>query len=595
MTKSFFGVLLVSSLLLAETYELEPITVTGSNFSKPDTSVSTVEDVSSEVVMQETSPGFKQPIVNGFMGDQVLLTLDGIKFSNSLFRSGPNQYYSWIPDEFVVDAKIDSKLSGITSSSLGGSVDRTLGIDKSQFGIQGIDFDFSDSKTYLKYKTDRIAFGLLNTQNANVVTTDGEVPHSAYNQKGAYLELDDDKLGKTKIVFTRSDDIDRTDKFEKGEYYVYDLQQYVLISHRVFIGETLSFTPSFQQFKEKIDRNSVSKNEESTNNIFGLNMVGYFEPGFGDGYVTYGINDNFEDVEYIKGGTPADYDYNTLSAYATYNDDFTTKWKYDIKYKYSLMTARGNGLDRTLDNHAVGFDTDYRFTLDSRIFASADMNYKFPTIINLAEARDDSVTEIANPNLKQEKAYTIQTGFEYNGLTTTVFYKKLYDMIIRTQTNISDGAGGYKWQYNNTNEGYMKGINVKYDRKYENGFGIYAFAEYLEGRNDYDYWSKMTPFHSKVKASQELKNFADDTVIVEWLYAPAVDTDKMALKDQSDIRIQDHNYGYNIVNVGYEIESKKTHKLAININNVFNKKGRVYGSSVDFSGRWTTLSYNYYF
>jgi hemoglobin/transferrin/lactoferrin receptor protein len=596
MTKSLIGVLLVSSLLLAETIELEPIQITADGFGNTTSTVSELEAVQSEVVIQETVPGFSQPIINGLMGDQVLLTLDGIKFSNSLFRSGPNQYYSWVPDEFTVKAEKDSKLGGITNSALGGSIDRTLGIDKSTIGLDSIDGDLSDTKTIVKYKGDTVQAGVVVEERGNVVTPDGEVQHSGYNQKAFYLGLRDDKIGNTKIVFSKSDDIDRTDKFEAGQYYVYDLQQYLLLTHRYWVSDTISITPSFQQFKEKIDRNDTTKNVDSTNNIYGINLAGYMEiPGL-DGYVTYGLIDNFEDIDYTTGVTTNTYDYNVFSGYAIYHDSFMTRWDYDLKYKYSVMTAKGSGLDRTLDNHSVGFDTDYKFTLDHKIFASVDMSYKFPTITNLAEARDDSVTEIANPNLEQEKAITYKLGYSYNGFTTSVFYKDLYDMIIRTQTGISDGVGGYKWQYNNTNKGHIQGINVKYDRKFDNGFGIYAFAEYLEGRNDYDYWSKMTPFHSKVKASQDLKIFAKDTVTVEWLYAPEVDTDKMATKDQTDIRIQDHNYGYNIINVSYNVVSiDEKHEMSIGINNLFNKVGRVYGSSVDFPARALGLAYNFYY
>jgi outer membrane receptor for ferric coprogen and ferric-rhodotorulic acid len=186
-------------------------------------------------------------------------------------------------------------------------------------------------------------------------------------------------------------------------------------------------------------------------------------------------------------------------------------------------------------------------------------------------------------------------GQYYNGLKVSVFYKKFYDMIIRTQTNISDGNGGYKWQYNNTNEGYMKGINVEYDRKYNNGFGIYAFAELLDGKNDYDYWSKMTPFHSKVKMSQDINVWGNDKVLGEWLYAPKVPDSEMALKDQTDIRIQDHNYGYNIINLGYESKIDSHNKIKLMVNNVFDRTGRVYGSAVDFEERTLNINYTYFF
>jgi hypothetical protein len=145
--------------------------------------------------------------------------------------------------------------------------------------------------------------------------------------------------------------------------------------------------PSFQQFKEKIDRNSpTSKDVDSTDNMYGLQMEGYADAL--SGYITYGLVDNFEDIKYETGLITNTYNYNIFSGFLTYHDGIGRKFDYDLKYKYSVMTARGSGLDRTLDNNSVGLDTKYRFGLDNYLFASADLSYKFPTITNLAQARN---------------------------------------------------------------------------------------------------------------------------------------------------------------------------------------------------------------
>lgn len=590
MFKKILYISLLTIGLMADSIEMEPITVTAYGTDDTKAVQATTEQVEGQVVIQETVPGFKQPIINGLMGDQVLLTIDGVKYTNALFRDGPNQYYSWIPDEFTIRAKLDDPMSSISNSALGGAIDRTIGVDKSQIGIEATK---SNHKEYIKYKDDVWQAAVLNEKDGNVETPNGEVAHSGYNQKGFLLGHHDNTYGDTKMVFTRSDDVDRTDKFEKGDYYVYALQQYFLLSHKAWLNDTTYILPSFQQFKEKIDRNNLTKNEDSTDNMYGLQVGSFYDTDYG--YLEYGATDNFEDISSTVGTTDSNYNYNVFSAYTAWNGRIDNKNEYKLKYKYSVMTAKGSGLDRTLDNHSFGADYKYKQNLDSYTFAGADLAYKFPTITNLALARDDSVTEIANPNLKQEQAYTLTVGQYWNGLKVSAFYKKLYDMIIRTETTIPDGSGGYKWQYNNTNEGYIKGVNLEYNKKYETGTGVYLFAEYLEGKNDYDYWSKLTPFQAKAKLSQDLKLIDKDMVVVKWQYAPSVPTDEMALKDQTDIRIKDHNYGYNIFDIGYEVVYHKDHKFTAYVENVFNETGRVYGSSVDFEERELKVSYNYYF
>lgn len=569
----YFLVLVFGSLLYAEEITIPEITVEANT-----------EDEQPNLVMQETTPGMKQPVIHGLMGDKILITLDNNKFSNSLFRSGPNQYYSWVPDQFVLRNTVNETL---LNSSLGGTINRTLGISTTGVDIEASSNTFVGTATY---NDKSFQAGFTVTDNANVVTpNDTEVKHSSYNQKAAFLAFNSEN-STTKFMLTQSDDIDRTDKFEKGDYYVYDLQRYSMLSHEYKIsGTNIVIMPSWQQFREKIDRDSPNRKDiDSTNNIFGLNIsdkrVGLLNQ---TDTLKYGLTNHYEDISYSKGLTTRDYYYNTFSLWMSYKDYISQKWDYGLTYNFSTLNTSGGSIDRSMTGNAFGINLNYYIDDMFYAYGSFNSNFKFPTITNLAEARSDSVEEIANPNLDSEKALTTRIGMYYNGLNISLFQKKLYDMIIRVQTNIPDGQGDYKWRYENTDKGYINGLSFSYSKRFGEDWKIQFNTEFLDGKTDYDYISKLQPVVSS--SYIQYKDFW-----AEFLYAPSVSEDKMALKDKTDIRIKNHNDGYNILNIGYSY-TYKNHTLTLYLDNILNSSGRVYGSSVDFNERRARVKYTYVF
>jgi len=577
-----FIILLISIFLYGESVVLKPIEVKSSSIKNSVFSKYSKEKIESVIVIQETAPGLKNPIIKGLQGDKILLTIDGMKFTNALFRDGPNQYYSWIPDEFIKEYELNANLTSITSNAIGGSLDRSIGVKSSK--IKGT-FNSSNNgyKEIAKYKNKSNQIAVLNNKTSNIHTPKGEIKHSSYNQKGAMI-VHKGKIGETKSVFTQSKNIDRTDKFEKNQYYVYALQQYFLLKNKYYFNNNFISTLDFQQFKEKINRKSpYSKNVNSTDNMYGINLSGYKNlPNYD--YISYGITNNFEDISYKKGITQNNYNYNILSLWSSYNGE-NKSFEYSFLYKYSYMNATGSGLNNKLYNNAFGIHTKENISFNEYVYINADMNYKFPSIDNLATATDGSTTNLPNKNLKQEKAYTLEVGYKNKWFKTSVFYKKLYDMIIKTETNILDSNGNNKWQYNNTDKGYIKGANVCINKKWNN-YSFYVFGEYLNGKTDYGYISKLTPLHLYSK-------FGYKPFYMEWKYAPKVPKSKMAIKDKKDIRIKNHNYGYNIVNIGYKKTLYHKNIVKIEIKNLFNKTGRVYGSSVDFGERSLYVEYTY--
>jgi len=584
MKKILIGIFFTLSIFASEA-TLAEITVEATNIT-PLTSEGEV------LQMQETSPGLKQPVIDGLMGDKILITLDGNRFTNAMFRSGPNQYYSWVPDDFVLYNSINDTL---LNNSLGGTIERKIGISENEFSVNVSENTFH---TFLGYGDETLEFGVSITENGDVVTPEGKVEHSDYNQKGIYLGLNT-IYGKTKFIFSESDDIPRNDKFQKGDYYVFDLQRYVMISHTYNIPNTnIVIQPSYQHFNDsytydkKNDGIDVSYNK-NTNDILGLN-VSNFHRGLiqTEDVFSYGLTEHYEDLQYQENidGTPSKnnkYYYNTLSVWTKYNAPLSKNWDYTITYNFSWMKTKGdNNIDKSMTGSAFGISTKYKYTKDGFIYSSINTNFKFPTITDLAEARKyDSIPEVSNAFLTKEQALTYRIGIFYQGAELSLFYKEVKDMITREYIKSSDGYDGTDIYVNA--DGRIKGISIAYNRTIGE-VDLHLAGEYVDAKTyDYGYLSKVQP----ITLESKITYFGG---FVEWLYAPEIPEDKMAYRDFSDIRTSEHHYGYNIVNFGY-IYNYKDHEFSLYLDNAFDNRGRVYGSAVDFNERRLRAGYKYNF
>jgi outer membrane receptor protein involved in Fe transport len=82
------------------------------------------------VMVQKTAHGQGSPFIRGFTGFRTLLLVDGIRLNNSVFRQGPNQYWSTVDPLTIARLEVVKGPSSVLygSDAIGGTVNAlTLG------------------------------------------------------------------------------------------------------------------------------------------------------------------------------------------------------------------------------------------------------------------------------------------------------------------------------------------------------------------------------------------------------------------------------------------------------------------------------------
>ncbi len=555
--------LTITTILSAQTYILEPVNITGNQ----NTILSDTHEVlKAKVQLQESAPGLYNPIINGLQGDKISITIDGLRFSNAIWRSGPNQYFSWIPQEFVLDNEILP-----TSDAIGSTINTQLGISENSVSYKFdqyntgstalVKMDYGEVKAGLKYQ---------NTGNYN------ELEQTDYNQNALYLEHSA-KNHSSKLLYSVSRDINRPDKLIKGIPYTWNLQEYFLLKHSYSFSDSDTVDMSFQRFNEKIDNNGEKYN--SDNNMYGLKYNHIFT-----NELNFIFSNYYEDMSHKENS----YSYNTLNTGLEYHHDFEDFSVY-FRYILAYANAQWDNNKRDFLSNALSLEL-----YEDIWYTRYDYGYKFPAIQTIAypEATEKGY-DLPNTHLEQETSHTFTLGTrnEYSANVSydvSIFYLYMDNLIDRIRVDYQiDGEDVY--QISNINSGFIYGVN------FETSFNIfnlknYFSLQYAEGKTNKDYISKLTPLKLFYKA--EYKD-----LYLKWEYAPK--SYQLAKSDLADVRIEDprydqyHNVGYNIFSLGMKHTINRSNSIAVNLNNIFKNNGRVLGSSVDVPQQSFSVTYKY--
>ena len=446
------------------------------------------------VTIQKTTHGHGVPIIRGFIGRQNLILVDGIRLNNSIFRSGPVQYFNTI-DQFSVDRVEVVRGPGSVlygSDAMGGVVNvltrrhedfsspfsltrRLVGTySGADDGLQGhIDIDGNcgnvgfTAGTSLKNFGDLRAGGTLGTEKP-----------TGYGEKDFNATLNYKKSNGDEVTLTHQyvnqDNVPRYDKYstargfiqQKDQLFLYDPQRRSLTylaydgAPKILVIDDLHAKVLFQRQEEGRREQQVNSTTRSDNYDI-ADTAGFTlqagSPLGGIQRLVYGV-DYYKDRVYSVKNTvntltgavtpkpldpafPNGSEYATVGVYLQDRLTMTDALSATIGGRYSL--ARLDTFYRSpltgayrdqFDALTGSMGMDYLLTPSRTVFVNVSEAFRAPNLDDtVGMLSSNQGMNVPNYGLKPEKSITYEAGIKQQGMLSgslSVFMTDLRDLIV---------------------------------------------------------------------------------------------------------------------------------------------------------------------
>lgn len=599
------------------------------------------------VWMQKTNHGGGSPFIRGLTGYQTLLLIDGIRFNNSTFRSGPNQYLNTI-DPLMVDRIEVVRGQGSVqygSDAIGGVVQMMSHTPR--FSSEGTTWNGFIYGKYLSEdmeKTGRISLdvGMKNTAISAGFTSKnlgdivaggslGKLSPTGYNEYSMDFKL----LQKTKSgqLFTVAyqhhlqKDVPLYHKIIDGSYstYSFDPQQRDLAylkwnaptNNKWFdkIRITISFQGAIEgRIKQKTNDTNI-KNEKDKVKTFGAVIEVISKPSefwsisSGIEYYHDKVRSSaFERQENstikneIRGLYPDNSSADNFALYSLHSFKME-KFNFSFGARYNMVQLSINDEffgQTTINPNAFVGNAGITFKVNSKhhIIGSINSGFRAPNINDVSSLGvADFRYEVPNYDLKPEKSLNFEVGLKsrFQRFSSNIYFyqNNLTDLITNVKATYNgqstiDGVQVYKRI--NVDKAVLRGVEADVEYIITSKILAQANLTYTYGKNQ----SKDEPMRRIPPLFGRMSIFwhLNSKIKMNGSFIYANKQERLSQGDIDDDRIADGGTpGWETFDISAHY-SRKNMNIQIGITNLFDKAYRTHGSGVDGIGRsiWLSLT-----
>lgn len=609
------------------------------------------------VMVQETSVGQGSPYIRGFTGFRNLMLVDGVRLNNSVFRDGPNQYWSTVDlfgiDRIEVVSGPASTLYG--SDAIGGTVN-TVTQDpfhaRSRLFYRYGSAEHSNvARADLALKLTEQVAGAVGVTSKSFGTLSGgsEVGSQhgvGYNEYDADLKLSarfaNDWRGDLVVQQVRQNNVPRTHRTssakswhgtsigsdQRRELDEERLLSYVRATNTSFTGliNTASITVSHSRLQESRDRIRSDGRREKQG--FDVDTTG-FSLQLGTlsalGDWSYGIEsymdkvDSFSSRNPIQGPVADDAEYKNLDFFLQNQLSLTSRGMLILGVRHTMVDLDANQVADPITGTAIAISERWDATVANAnlsyqliadrlaVYGGVSEGFRAPNLSDVTRFDSARSNEFEVPayNLQPEQFVSYEVGaklrYDSGYLSLAYFYTDIDGLIQRVPTG-RQVDGENEITKANIGDGQIQGIEFYGEHQLGARLTVFSNITWMDGEVG------TFPTSEPVLVSEPVDRLMPMMGSVGLRWQPesnrwwlegrlqfALKADELSTRDAADTsRIPPGGTpAYEVLHLGTGFVLNERTHLRLNIDNLFDEDYRVHGSGTNMPGRNLLLSVDY--
>ncbi len=598
------------------------------------------------VWMQKTNHGGGSPFIRGLTGYHTLLLTDGIRFNNSTFRSGPNQYLNTIDPLTLERIEVLRGQGSVQygTDAIGGVAqlffrepdfaDQEKLMTTGRLYTQYMNHDMEYSgRAEMELGSKNIAvLGGIGYKKLGDIHAGGDLGtlyHTGFDEYNWDIKTKA-KLGNILLTATWQHvvqlDVPLYHQIASGNYsrYHFNPQQrdlgYLRLESfhksKVFshVRYTVAYLNSLEEREKQRTNNPVLRYERDNVDTYhgAVEIISDFSSRwkassglefYNDQIESSAVDENQTTNERVaaRGLYPDGTTYSNLALFSIHSVDLN-RFNVSIGGRYNFVQLNiidpVFGLTKITPEALVGnAGVVFKANTNIHLLASANTGFRAPNVNDVASLGvADYRYEVPNYDLAPEKSFQYQAGartqFQKVKAEVFVYQNNLTDLIgnVASTYNGEDSLDGFKvYKKENVNKARIKGVEAEVIYQPVSWLSTFGNVTYTIGDNltRNEPLSRIPPFFGRVGADAKFKNAF--TWRIEFLAAGK--QNHLSSGDKADSRIkQGGTPAWAVLNTRLEYHHRKF-RINTGVQNIFDKAYRIHGSGVDGIGRsfWVSV------